>query len=195
MKRIGILGNIGSGKSFIAQLFGYPVFNADQEVLKIYKNNKTIFFKLKKALPKYIHSFPINKTEVSYAILHKENNLKKINKTIHSEVRKKMKIFLKKNKNKKFVILDIPLLLENKIANKKDILIFIETKKSDVLKNLKMRKNFNKKLFNKFNRIQLPLDYKRKRSHFVIKNDFKKKTAIKSVKIILNKIKKWMKLY
>ena len=96
MKRIGILGNIGSGKSFIAQLFGYPVFNADQEVLKIYKNNKTIFFKLKKALPKYIHSFPINKTEVSYAILHKENNLKKINKTIHSEVRKKMKIFLKK---------------------------------------------------------------------------------------------------
>ena len=171
MKRIGILGNIGSGKSFIAQLFGYPVFNADQEVLKIYKNNKTIFFKLKKVLPKYIHSFPINKTEVSYAILHKEN-------------------FLKKNKNKKFVILDIPLLLENKIANKRDILIFIETKKSDVLKNLKMRKNFNKKLFNKFNRIQLPLDYKRKRSHFVIKNDFKKKTAIKSVKIILNKIKK-----
>ena len=101
-----------------------------------------------------------------------------------------MKIFLKKNKNKKFVILDIPLLLENKIANKRDILIFIETKKSDVLKKLKMRKNFNKKLFNKFNRIQLPLDYKRKRSHFVIKNDFKKKTAIKSVKIILNKIKK-----
>ena len=101
-----------------------------------------------------------------------------------------MKIFLKKNKNKKFVILDIPLLLENKIANKRYILIFIETKKSDVLKNLKMRKNFNKKLFNKFNRIQLPLDYKRKRSHFVIKNDFKKKTAIKSVKIILNKIKK-----
>ena len=190
MKRIGILGNIGSGKSFIAQLFGYPVFNADQEVLKIYKNNKTIFFKLKKALPKYIHSFPINKTEVSYAILHKENNLKKINKTIHSEVRKKMKIFLKRNKNKKFVILDIPLLLENKIANKRDILIFIETKKSDVLKNLKKRKNFKKKLFNKFNRIQLPLDYKRKRSHFVIKNDFKKKTAIKSVKIILNKIKK-----
>ena len=195
MKRIGILGNIGSGKSFMAQLFGYPVFNADQEVLKIYKNNKTIFFKLKKALPKYIRSFPINKKEVSYAILQKGNNLKKINKTIHSEVRKKMKIFLKKNKNKKFVILDIPLLLENKIANKRDILIFIETKKSDVLKKLKMRKNFNKKLFNKFNRIQLPLDYKRKRSHFVIKNDFKKKTAIKSVKIILNKIKKWMKLY
>ena len=190
MKRIGILGNIGSGKSFIAQLFGYPVFNADQEVLKIYKNNKTIFFKLKKALPKYIHSFPINKTEVSYAILHKENNLKKINKTIHSEVRKKMKIFLKKNEKKKIVILDIPLLLENKINNKTYILIFIESKKSEVMKRLKKRKNFNQNLFDKFKKIQLPLDHKKKKSNFVIKNDFNETTVKKYVKNIIKKILK-----
>ena len=40
-----------------------------------------------------------------------------------------MKLFLKKNKNKKIVILDIPLLLENKINNKKDILVFVALKK------------------------------------------------------------------
>ena len=57
-----------------------------------------------------------------------------------------MKLFLKKNKNKKIVILDIPLLLENKINNKKDILIFVDSKKKDILKRLKKRKNFNKKL-------------------------------------------------
>jgi len=190
MIKIGILGDIGSGKSFVAKKFGYPVFNADEEVSKLYQKDRKIYLKLKKELPKFILSFPVKKKEISKAILSNNLNLKKIVRIVHKEVRKKMKIFLKKNKNKKFVILDIPLLLENKIANKRDILIFIETKKSDVLKNLKMRKNFNKKLFNKFNRIQLPLDYKRKRSHFVIKNDFKKKTAIKSVKIILNKIKK-----
>ena len=50
------------------------------------------------------------------------------------EIKKKMKLFLKKNKNKKIVILDIPLLLENKINNKKDILIFVDSKKSDILK-------------------------------------------------------------
>ena len=32
MKRIGILGDIGSGKSYIAKKFGYPVFDADEEV-------------------------------------------------------------------------------------------------------------------------------------------------------------------
>ena len=32
MIKIGILGDIGSGKSFIAKCFGYPVFNADEEV-------------------------------------------------------------------------------------------------------------------------------------------------------------------
>ena len=50
MKRIGILGDIGSGKSYIAKLFGYPVFNADTEVGQIYKKNKNVFKKLKKKL-------------------------------------------------------------------------------------------------------------------------------------------------
>ena len=39
-----------------------------------------------------------------------------------------MNFFLKKNKNKKFVVLDIPLLLENKINKKGDILIFVDQK-------------------------------------------------------------------
>ena len=39
MIRIGILGDIGSGKSYVANQFGYPVFNADHEVSKLYKKN------------------------------------------------------------------------------------------------------------------------------------------------------------
>ena len=54
MIRIGVIGDIGSGKSYVAKQFGYPVFNADVEVAKIYKKNKKCFRKLKKTLPKYI---------------------------------------------------------------------------------------------------------------------------------------------
>ena len=64
MIRIGILGDIGSGKSFVAKSFGCPVFNADNEVGKLYKKDRKIFIKLNKALPKYITHFPIKKQEI-----------------------------------------------------------------------------------------------------------------------------------
>ena len=186
--RIGILGDIGSGKSHIAKAFGYPVFNADKEVADIYKKNKKVYVKLKKVLPEHIHLFPINKNEISRAILANKFNLRKIINIVHYEVRKKMNIFLKKNKNIKIVILDIPLLLENKINKKSDILVFVKSNKKDVLKRLKKRPGFNNKLFVKFKKIQLPLEFKKKKSDFIIKNNFKKKTVRNCVNIILKKI-------
>ena len=188
MIKIGILGDIGSGKSYIAKNFGYPVFNADLEVSKLYKNDRKIFIKLKKNLPKYIYSFPINKEEISKAILANKSNLNKIVKIVHLEVRKKMNIFLRKNKNKKIVILDIPLMLENKINKKKDILVFVESKKSDIFKRLKKRDNFNKQLFRKFKNIQLSPSYKKKKSKFIIKNDFSKKTVKRAIRNIIEEI-------
>ena len=150
MIKIGILGDIGSGKSYIAKNFGYPVFSADKEVGKLYKKNKRIFIKLKKVLPKFIYSFPINKNEIIKAILANKINLKKITKIIHSEIRKEMNKFLKKHINKKIVILDIPLLLENKINKKEDILVFVKSNKKDILERLKKRQGFNYNLFIKF---------------------------------------------
>jgi len=188
MIKIGILGDIGSGKSYVAKNFGYPVFNADVEVGKLYKKDKKIFNKLKKILPKYIHSFPVNKNEISNAILANKSNLKKIIEIVHLEIRKKMNIFLDKNRNKNIVILDIPLLLENKINKKNDILVFVESKKLDILKRLKKRENFNSKLLRKFKNIQLSLDYKKKKSQFVIRNNFTNKSVNKSIKDILKNI-------
>tara|TARA_B100000963_G_scaffold315277_1_gene294291 strand:+ start:17821 stop:18393 length:573 start_codon:yes stop_codon:yes gene_type:complete len=190
MIRIGILGDIGSGKSFVAKRFGFPVFNADKEVGKIYKNNRKIFTKLKKNLPKYINSFPINKIEISKAILASETNLDKIIKIVHVEVRKKMNFFLKKNKNEKIIILDIPLLLENKINKKNDILIFVKSRKSDIQKKLLKRKNLNTKIIKKFKKVQLPLAFKEKKSHFIIKNNFTKMSVKKDIDDILLKILK-----
>jgi len=188
MIKIGILGDIGSGKSYVAKNFGYPVFNADAEVGKLYKKEKKIFNKLKKALPKHVHSFPINKNEICDAILTSDSNLKKIITIVHLEIRKKMNVFLKKNINQKIVILDIPLLLENKINNKDDILVFVQSKKIDIFKRLKKRKNFNLKLYKKFRNIQLSLDYKMKRSQFVVKNNFTNKSVNKSIEKILKDI-------
>ena len=189
MIRIGILGDIGSGKSFVAKNFGYPVFNADYEVSKLYEKNKNVYQKFKKILPEYIYEFPIDKIQLSKAILANNSNLKKIIKIVHKEVRKKLQSFLIKNKKKRFVILDIPLLLENKINKKKDILVYVESDKIDILRNLKKRKNFNVKILNKFKKIQLPLAYKKRNSRFIIKNKFTQKSVKDGVKKILKTIK------
>ena len=184
MIKIAIVGDIGSGKSHIAKLFNYPVFNADLEVSKIYKSNRQCFKNLKKKLPKYFSSFPIQKEEIMKAIADNEKNLKKITNIVHPEVKKKMNIFLKDNKKKDAVILDIPLLLENRLNQKGDIIIFIQSNKTEVIKRLKKRTNFNLDLLNKFKKIQLPLSYKKKKSNFIIKNNFNNssvKTAIRKI--------------
>ena len=73
MIRIGIVGDIGSGKSYVAKQFGFPVFNADNEVNKIYKKNRKCFKKLKKTFPNYIFSFPIKKK--NYHKLYQETKI------------------------------------------------------------------------------------------------------------------------
>ncbi len=184
MIKIGILGDIGSGKSFIARQFGCPVFNADKEVNKIYKKNRYCYKKLKNKLPKYIKSYPINKIELSKAIIANNKNLRKVVNIVHPIVRKEMNFFLKKNNKRKMVVLDIPLLIENKLNKKKDILIFIDAKKKGINSRLKKRINYNKKLIDNFRKIQKPLAFKKKLSTYIIKNNFKLLTIKKRVKLI-----------
>ena len=188
MIRIAILGDIGSGKSYVAKQFGYPVFNADAKVDKLYRKSRKCYNKLKKTLPEYIVSFPIRKVEITKAVIADQRNLKKITKIIHPEVRFSMNKFIKKNKNKKFVILDIPLLMENKINKKNDILIFVDAKKKEINKRLKKKLNINLKIIGKFKKLQLPVEIKKQQSDFIIKNNFKNNSIKKNVKRVLEKI-------
>jgi len=188
MIKIAVVGDIGSGKSYVAKEFGYPIFNADKEVNKLYKKNKKCYLKLKKALPNHVTSFPINKHKLSEAIISNKKNLKKIVKIIHPLVKIKMNFFLKKNKNKKIVILDIPLLIENKINKKNFILIFVDSSQKEIKKRLKKRLNYNSKIYEKLKKLQLPVEIKKKKSDFVIKNNFKRKHLKKNVKLVLKKI-------
>ena len=188
MIRIAVLGDIGSGKSYVARQFGYPVFDADSEVSKLYKKSRKCYVRLKKALPDYVTSFPVKKSSLSKAVMSNKNNLKKIIKIIHPEVRKKLNTFGKKNKRKKIIVLDIPLLMENKINKKNDIIIFVDGKKKEVNKRLKKRSNFNPKIVNTLRKLQLPIELKKRKSDFVIKNNFRINSVKKNVKKVMEEI-------
>ena len=188
MIRIGVIGGIGSGKSFIAKLFKYPVFNADKEVNLIYRNNKECFKKLKKRLPNYIKSYPVKKDELIRAISSNNKNLKLISSIVHPIVRRKMKKFLKEKIKSKIVILDIPLLIENKLYRKGDILVFVNSNKSKIISRLKKRKNYNKKVINILKKLQYKSSKKIKLSHFTIYNNADKKNILKQIKQIKTRI-------
>ena len=93
-----------------------------------------------------------------------------------------------KNKKSKMIILDIPLLIENKLNKKKDIIIFVSSKKYKVLNRLKKRANFNKKLIRSLKENQVILSKKRLLADYVINNNFPAHVMKKKVKIIKEEI-------
>ena len=101
-----------------------------------------------------------------------------------------MQNFFKKNKKKKFVVLDVPLFLENRLNTKRDIIIFVDANKKKIKQKLNRRKNNNPKLINILRRNQLPAKLKKKKSTYVIKNNFVINTAKKKVKSIIKEISK-----
>ena len=188
MIKINLTGDIGSGKTYISSLFKAPCFSADIEVRKLYRNNRNCFKKFKKKFPKFIKTFPVNKVELSNVIKSKASNLKDIGLIIHPFIRKKLQNFLNKNKNKKIVVLDIPLYLENKMNERDDIIIFLKTKKQDVDKRLRKRKNFNQKILKILRKSQLSLKQKKIKSNYILVNNYNSEIMKKKVKMLKQKI-------
>ena len=188
MIKISLVGDIGSGKTFVSKLFRAPCFFADVEVKRLYRSNRQCFIKLKKKFPQFIKTFPIKKNELSNTIKNKSSNLKIISFIVHPFIRKKLNSFLKKNRGKKIVVLDIPLYLENKMYKRDDIIIFLKTKKKDVDSRLKKRKNFNQKLLNILRKSQLTLKQKKNKSNYVLVNNYNSAIMKKKVKILKEKI-------
>ena len=145
MVRVGILGSVGSGKSYVANIFreiGFNIFSADNEVANIYKNNKIINKKISKFFKLKLYKSKINKQELRASLKKTPNKFRFLNKIIHPIVRKKLDLFLTKYKKNKLVILDVPLLVENKMFNFVDIFILVKTRSSSFLSRIKKRKKF-----------------------------------------------------
>ena len=71
-----------------------------------------------------------------------------MNKIIHPIVRKRLALFLSRFKKNKLVVLDILLLVENKMLNFVDIFILVKTKSNSFLSRIKKRKNLDKQFLN-----------------------------------------------
>ena len=190
MVRVGILGSVGSGKTFIANIFkelSFNIFSADSEVANIYKNNKTVNRKIAKFFKLKLYKGKINKQDLRDSLKKNPKKFKFLNKTIHPIVRKRLAIFLSRFKKNKLVVLDIPLLVENKMLNFVDILVLVKTRSNSFLSRIKKRKNLDKQFLNILKKQQVSEKIKETYADFIIYNSSKNKVKLQ-VKNIIDKI-------
>ena len=170
MKKIGITGSLSSGKTtaskFLSNRRG-PLFSADNEVKKLYKKKSFINLIRKKFNIKNKSNI---KSILKKEILNNKSNIKKLEKIIHPLARKEMKNFIKKNKLKKFIFFEIPLLIESNLIKNFDVIFFIKAKKNIRLKRFKS-KGGNRKLFQKLDNRQLSDAKKQKFADYVVVNE------------------------
>jgi len=187
MIKIGLTGSIASGKTTASKIISGrrgPLFSADKVVKELYKQNS-----FKRIVAKKLN-FQLNKdfkNTVKKKILKKKENLKKLEQVIHPLVRRKMLFFSNKNKNKKFLFFEIPLLIESNLTKYFDSIIFIKSKNSLRLKRY-ILKGGNVKLFSLLNKHQLK-DIKKMKfcDHIVVNN--------KSLSVLKKKLLNIIKLY
>ena len=186
MIKIGITGSLASGKStaskFLSTKHG-PLFSADSVVKELYKSSSFKNLICKKFKIKNNNQI---KKNLKKKFFDNSAELKKLEKIIHPLVRKKMKKFTLKNKNKKLLFYEIPLLIESKLMKYFDKIIFIKSKKQLRFKRFKS-KNGDKKLFNLLNSKQMSDNIKVKFCDHVIVNEKNLKILKKNLSIIISK--------
>ena len=185
MTVIGITGSLASGKSTVAQLIAkkkYSLFNADKVVSALYKNSKFISLIIKKF--KLSNKKEI-KNQVKLRIIKNKKKLEMLEAIIHPLVRKEMNNFLKiKNK---ILVLELPLLIESKLNNYFDKIIFVDARKKLRLKRY-LKRNNDKKTFEILNKRQLSSNVKKKSCDLIINNNY-------SMSILKKNIKNFIKNY
>ena len=185
MKKIGITGSVSSGKSTATEILAkksYPIFSADTEVKKLYKNRKFIKalsnkLKLKKTT--------LIKKQVTTMILENKDNIKKVEKLFHPLVRKRMRYFARKNKKKNYIFFEIPLLVESKLLKFFDLTIFISSPRKLRLKRY-LRKGGTKSLFKLLDKRQANPSIKKRKCDFIVVNNSTKKVLKRNLLNIIN---------
>jgi len=202
MKIIGLTGGVASGKNFIADWFlnlGIPVFDADNEVHKIFTHDRQILEAIRKAFPDAVEQDQINRKKLGKVVLNHRSNLDILENLIHPLVRKKEDEFIRKSglEGHKLVILNIPLLLEKKDYYRCDkIITIIIPKIIQKYRFIKRAKEKNPKesiieLADKFELIyknQLTNYQKKKLADFTIYNGLTKGFTLKQIKKIYQKL-------
>ena len=187
MKRIGISGGIGSGKTFISNIFkehNYKIFNSDLVARDILNNDKSIRDKIISSFGNNSYDLNgLNKEYISNLIFNSEEKRLKLNKIVHPKVYLKYLDFLKINSDYNSII-ESALLHQTEIFGLNDFNIIITCPLEKRVERVTLRDKTNIDLVNKIIKSQVDYQSIIKDFDYHIVNLDKKKTHKEVIKII-----------
>jgi dephospho-CoA kinase len=173
MKKIGLTGGIGSGKTTIAGIFkslGVPVYNSDERAKQIYFHEE-VRPAVEKLLGKeaYLTEAELNKSHISSLIFGDQQLLHALNSIIHPAVGKDFEQWLSKQ-NAPFVIKESALLFEAGIHEKMDDVILVTAPLEVRIQRTMKRDGLTRKQVEDKVNNQMPQEEKVRMSRWVIDN-------------------------
>ncbi|MCD4656581.1 MAG: dephospho-CoA kinase [Planctomycetes bacterium] len=194
MITIGLYSDIGSGKSFVAEIFrnfGAFVINADREVAKLLVTDD-IKTEIQQHFPDAVHENTIDKGYLARTVFANKAKLIELEEIIHPPVKKILwqKYHEAEKNNTEILVLDVPLLYDSEFEDICDVRIFIDTKDDVRFDRLQKNRGLCKDEVLKREKFQPAHELKLQKADFVITNSDDKLHTEEQVKQILTIIKK-----
>jgi dephospho-CoA kinase len=186
MKKIGLTGIIGSGKTTAALYFkglGVPVFIADDCAKELMENDDNLKNQIINLLgdSAYLNG-KLNKEFISEKIFNDTTLLSHINNIVHPKVHENFNNWISKQ-NSKYIIYEAALIFENNSQHIFDKIICIKTPLNLIFERINKRENYSEEKVRRILNNQIPQDLKCSKSDFCIENISKNKLYNKLLNI------------
>jgi dephospho-CoA kinase len=195
--KIGITGDLGSGKTYISELFakkGIPTYNCDLNSKILVLNDVVLKMEIKKYFGENIYEGNIfkNLSDIAFDDDEKRTNLNILTGLIYPFLFKDIEKFCQENTNALFVLIESAVLYENKMDKDLDGVIFVDSNRFSCLKRAKERNGMTEQQYDARMKYQLPVNDKKTKSSYIINNEYNSHSASK-VESIFNSIKnRWV---
>jgi dephospho-CoA kinase len=193
---VGLTGGIASGKSFVIKYLKklkIPTHESDKVVRLLYQNPSEEFINYlnKEGFGNFITKKQINKKKIRDEVFKNKNKRKKLEKFLHKRVEKERNRFIKKNREKNIVFIDIPLLFEKKLEKEFDFVCSVMATLKEREKRALKRPGMNNSMFRLIVKNQVKDRIRKLKSNYIINTSATKtKTCLQVDNIIYDILNK-----
>jgi len=179
MKKIGITGGIGSGKSTVCEIFkllGVPVFHADEEAKKLQDNDPSIREHLINLFGKRIYSSDgkLDRKKLAGLIFNDSIALANVNSIIHPLVRLSFQKWTQQHQDALYILYEAAVLLESGYSSDFDRNILVLADEKVRIERVIRRDHISEELVMQRINNQMPDAQKIKMVDFIIENNNRK---------------------